>query len=714
MGSDEEYLDNLLKSVSTDSGERKAMTEEEIAALFSTAEASKTEESTDVSIDQVFSDIEMDADVDDIMALDDSGLDFDAETSLEMDSASDLDTPFAIDSDITSDLDTPFAIDSDIAFAMDNEDTPTEEGGEDDYDFVLDELNEAQEETAKETPVETESEFLAQEEVEALLETDADLFDMPEDQSDLVDLESLDIDVELGTEILEEVSLAVEEVPDTEEIEQGDMLDIASMFSADEDLAEGATYDTSGFYEEESSDDEFNPFADMSDIDDLLKAVNWSENKSEEETVQESADETNSELTEGVYLEDMDQITSEDLEALLPKDEDSAEELDALVEDFDLSSLGESEDADMAELGNLLQMADGEESFDLFGGLGEDTPSGNEILHMDEEDPKEAKKRKKAEKAEAKARKKSEKAAKKALKEVEDMGEPKYKKVKEEPQDKKKEKKEGFFAKVMTALLEEEEEEAPKKQSTEEVIEIDDNQDLLETLDKEDKDKKKKEKKEKPKKEKAPKPKKEKKEKQKKETVVEFEPSAKIRKNSIIIVVGFAASLLVFVLLGNAIVEPIISKHNAKKAFEEQQYEECYQLFAGQNLSEDEQMMLDHASVVLKFQRRIWRYEEYSGLRDRLNALDTLFETVANYDEWYQEALNCGARSEVEAIYADIMSILDTYGVSEAQAQMIANLNDVEYTRVVTALSEGESLDEYFGSEGDSGELPDLLPGEMN
>ncbi len=672
MGSDEEYLDNLLKSVSADSGERKAMTEEEIAALFSGAETSNTEENTDISIDQVFSDIEVDTQEDDILALDDSGLDFGAEI-------------------------------------------------EGDYDFVLDELNGAKEESYEPNLVETEisleenefaveepetfvqdsmanqldddSAFLKQEEVQALLESDADLFALSEEHSDLVDLENLDLDEELGADILEEIPLIVEEVPDTEEIEQSDMLDIASMFGTEEDLTEGATYDTSGFFDDtEPSEEKFDPFADMSDIDELLKAVNWVE-KTEEEKGDEAVEDfaitedatQESDLTDGVYLEDMDQITSEELDNLLPKEEGELEHVDALADDFDLSTLSESEDSDIAELGALLQMADGESNFDLSGGLEDEIPSGNEILQMDEEDPKEAKARKKAEKAEAKARKKSERAA----------------------------KKNGFFSKIMTALLEEEEEPV-KKQPTEEVVEIDENQDLLETLDKEEKEKKKKEKKEKPKKEKASKPKKEKKVKPKKEKVVDMEPPTKIRKNSIIIVVGFAASLLVLVLLGNAIVEPLISKRNAKEAFAEQQYEECYQLFAGQNLSKEEQLMLDHASVVLKIQRRIWRYEEYIDIRDRLNALDSLFDAIANYDDWYQEALNCGARAEVESAYADILGILDMYGVSESQAQRIANLDDVEYTRAVTALAEGESLDEIFGLEENSGELPDLLPGEIN
>lgn len=675
MGSDEEYLDNLLKSVSGDSGERKAMTEEEIAALFSPDEASqrtKTQPEPDI-----------DTFMDDILALADSASDFGAEFPDE--------EPIQLtDAEIMAD-ETP-----------ENHDLTT-------------------------TGVQTgEPEFLNEEQVQNLIEQDAELFETFEDQSDLVDLEDLELEQDLVSDIIEEHELIMEDVPDTEEIEQSDMLDIASMFDADEDLTEGVTYDTTGFYDDEPAEEEFNPFADMSDIDDLLKAVNWgaseeseSENEDETSTFGLSEEETfaitdtgveEADISEGVFLEDMDQLTSENLDVLMAGISEPAEDIEPAVDDFDLSSLGESEDSDMAELGALLKAADGDsDALSMLDDLPDDGPTGVAILHGAEETAKERKARLKEEKAVEKARKKAEKAAKKALKEVEDMPEPKYKKVTAEAAPKT-----GFFARILNALLEEEEEEQEKKKPTEEIIELDENGVIPDDIDKDEKNKKIKEKKEKPKKEKKEKPKKEKKVKPKREKEIDLDPPAKIRKASVKIVLGFAASVLVCVLLGTSIVEPLISKHNAKKAFQEQQYEECYLLFAGQTLSESEQLMLDHAGVVLKMKRTITRYEEFINYKDRLHALDTLFDTVSNYDEYYQKALNCGAKAEVEAIYAQILSHLEKYGISESMAKQIVSLDDVGYTRVVTALSEGEPFEEYLNMGTNTGEITDLLPGETD
>ena len=101
MGSDEEYLDNLLKSVSGAAEERKAMTEEEIAALFSNSEAAKVETPLEEP--------NMDALLDGIMALDDTASDFGADFELNPDPAMeaefgesfDMPSDFALDSGIT-------------------------------------------------------------------------------------------------------------------------------------------------------------------------------------------------------------------------------------------------------------------------------------------------------------------------------------------------------------------------------------------------------------------------------------------------------------------------------------------------------------------------------------------------------------------------------------------------------------------------------------
>lgn len=186
----------------------------------------------------------------------------------------------------------------------------------------------------------------------------------------------------------------------------------------------------------------------------------------------------------------------------------------------------------------------------------------------------------------------------------------------------------------------------------------------------------------------------------------------KIGKAGGLAVVLLAASVFAVVMLSNVIFSPMLAKGRAEKAFNEQDYETCYQEFTGWKLSDSETKMREFSRVVLKMERRLDAYEQYRELRQKLNALDSLMKAVQNYDEIYQEALNCGAEVEVEARYDIIIGILSQeYGLGEKEAKAIVALNsDVEYTKYLTAIIEGKKI----SGVGDDNEeaLPGLLPEE--
>lgn len=209
--------------------------------------------------------------------------------------------------------------------------------------------------------------------------------------------------------------------------------------------------------------------------------------------------------------------------------------------------------------------------------------------------------------------------------------------------------------------------------------------------------------------------KKQKKEKQPKSQIAKnykvVDDDKKIGKSSLLAILLLAASVFAVVMLSNIIFSPMLAKQRAEKAFEEQDYETCYQELAGWDLSESEVQMRNFAAVVMKMERRLDAYQQYNSLRQKLEALDSLMRAVRNYDEIYQEALNCGAEGEVEARYDIIMGLLsEEYGLSEKEAKAIANLSsDVEYTRYLTAVIEGRSIPDM---EEETEELPGLLPEE--
>lgn len=317
-----------------------------------------------------------------------------------------------------------------------------------------------------------------------------------------------------------------------------------------------------------------------------------------------------------------------------------------------------------------------------------------------------------------------------------------------EPSDGKdgiKKKKRGLFAKLFSALTEEEED-----------SELDENQAIMQTLEAEDreeagkkkkikkgkmpssgkkgqkaeegeeeeekggkakkkgKSQKDKGKKEKPKK--APKPKKEKAPKEGISAEKE-KPSKKISKKSIFVVVLFAATVFAVVLFAVTFFSDEISMQSAKEAFNRQDYITCYETMYGMELSEEESEMFEHAGIVLKTQRRIEVYEQYLEEDRELEALDSLMQAVANYDDVYGRAQSCGAATEVAALYDRIWKILaDNYGLTKEDARAIALCeSNVDYTRYLTALTGGESIS-GDGGEGSitlpEEEMQDVLPAE--
>lgn len=305
----------------------------------------------------------------------------------------------------------------------------------------------------------------------------------------------------------------------------------------------------------------------------------------------------------------------------------------------------------------------------------------------------------------------------------------------EEPKEKKEGKLKKFFSGLFAKMTEEEE---PQDGLSEE------NRTVLEELEAEDKaaaGKKKKKKKGKmpaetqtdeegegkqdTKGKKAAKEKKKKAPKEKKKPVAEKapeeiepdeKPSRRISKKSIAVVILFALTVFAIVFFGGNLFSQTLQKNNAKKAFDKQDYLTCYESLYGMNLSEKEKEMYAHAEAVLRIERRISVYEGYLKEGRDLEALDSLMRAVAGYESLYTAARECGAAAEVSARYEEILNILkDKYGVSETDARAIVNCqSNVDYTRYLTALTEGRSVSGGAGGELTlpPEELEDMLPSE--
>lgn len=277
----------------------------------------------------------------------------------------------------------------------------------------------------------------------------------------------------------------------------------------------------------------------------------------------------------------------------------------------------------------------------------------------------------------------------------------------EEKREKKSEKK-GFFTRLLDFFTEEEEED--EEQGNENLNLSDENKGIIKDLDKEGSKKKKNkkakkaasEKTDKAKKKPEKKPKKQpkqKKEKSPKEIMLVADKKLSIKKVLPVVLVGVSLGVLLFVFINSA--ADYSDKREARAAYYAGDYQTCYLNLFGKDLDETESVMYGKSESILYIRLWIREFEMFAGEGDMVRALDSLIQTVDRYPQLYEYANQWNAGAEVAAGYATILNYLSAnFGLTESQAQQIADeKKDIDYTRIVTAIANGKSFEEWNAPE---------------
>ena len=287
----------------------------------------------------------------------------------------------------------------------------------------------------------------------------------------------------------------------------------------------------------------------------------------------------------------------------------------------------------------------------------------------------------------------------------------------EKPEKKGKPKvKKGLFTRMLDFFTEEEEEDS--ENGNENLNLSDENKGIIKDLDKES-DKKKKnkkakkaagEKKEKEKKKQEKKPKKQpkpKKEKPPKEIPLVTDRKLSFKKVLPVVLVGVSVGVLLFVFINSA--ADYADKREARAAYYAGDYQTCYLSLFGKDLDETESVMYGKSESILYIRLWIREFEMFAREGDMVRALDSLIQTVDRYPQLYEYANQWNAGAEVAAGYATILNYLSAnFGLTESQAQQIADeKKDIDYTRIVTAIANGKSFEEWNAPETPVDETPE-------
>jgi pilus assembly protein FimV len=309
----------------------------------------------------------------------------------------------------------------------------------------------------------------------------------------------------------------------------------------------------------------------------------------------------------------------------------------------------------------------------------------------------------------------------------------------EQDEKEPKEKSEGFWKRMLEFLMAEDEDEEQEQPSESDDLELpignptEENLALLDELSAEDnkkgKEKKKNKKSKKKGKEaavetedgeegeeapvKAKKAKKSK--KKKKEPVLEeaaAEPEKKLSRKKVIPIFVFCATIAAVIILGNAFIPAYRQKKEARIAYDQQRYEETYDLLYGKQLNEEDESIFQKSSIILQVRHILESYQVYRKLDMNLEALDTLLEGVGERVSMLQKAEQYHVTNEVDEEYQQILETLyQDYGISGEEAEeILSSENNLIYTKKLMAIVNGVQYDPQTGEE--STEKQDVLPEE--
>ena len=212
-----------------------------------------------------------------------------------------------------------------------------------------------------------------------------------------------------------------------------------------------------------------------------------------------------------------------------------------------------------------------------------------------------------------------------------------------------------------------------------------------------------------PAKKKKKKEKKEKKEKEKRPS----EPRILTRRTTIVLV-AFCATLIAAITFLSSFLPEYADKTEARRAFYAGDYQTVYEQLNNKKLGSSDEIMYQRATEILSLQHKLDSYQNRMALGEDMEALDALFQGVDLYLE-LAGSDKSGALNELTEIYQQICTILQNdYGVSAEEAVEINGYDNVTYTRKLDSLLHGTEF--YLPGEEPVEETPavpeDVLPDE--
>ncbi|MDR0949972.1 MAG: hypothetical protein LBM69_10705 [Lachnospiraceae bacterium] len=193
---------------------------------------------------------------------------------------------------------------------------------------------------------------------------------------------------------------------------------------------------------------------------------------------------------------------------------------------------------------------------------------------------------------------------------------------------------------------------------------------------------------------------------------VETAPSPKLSKKKIGLVAAVCVTFGLAVLLLSFLATQVMNRTKAREAYLQGDFARCYTEFYHMRRNEDEEYMFRRSEYILRSLLPLKTYQMYMEMGDRVRALDQLIQFTFYYPVLQKDSLELNVTNEFQSSYQSALTLLfDQFGLTQEQALDIANQpDDLIYTRMVTAVANGENYEIWRSDELPNDEVSDDGP----
>ncbi len=193
-------------------------------------------------------------------------------------------------------------------------------------------------------------------------------------------------------------------------------------------------------------------------------------------------------------------------------------------------------------------------------------------------------------------------------------------------------------------------------------------------------------------------------------------PAKKLPKKRVIAVFALCFSILAAILIMTAVISGLSNLKDARWAFDNADYQTCYEDLYGIELGEEDKQIYDKSTVILSMKNKLLAYENYEKLGMKVEALNSLIEGVKLYDSLKEMAQQLGVSDKIDEIYQTIRAKITEWNISDEElTELQLEENKLNYTRHLNAIVNGTPYtEETETTQEEQTAYEDILPEEQD